>query len=252
MTSTSRSPERSCTSFASVSSPHAVSGPIHRTSEAPMRHRCSSCSSTSTTGGPAMTRSSAPLRATLAPRWIGSRTAVTPTATATSNTNAATRPAAWSTSAGRTAGTRSSSPTARSPEARSRPARSRAMSTTRNDDPARLAREVWNDTTLSEPPRGTRAPPAGALSTRLLDARARLSRPCAGRRQTPGRQPDVQHRTPPVVRDPRRRRSSRDRRTAARRAALLGLGRPNPRHATRPATTRSATTPGRSGRTRTR
>ena len=64
--------------------------------------------------------------------WPGSRTAATPTAMATSSTNAATRPPASSTSAGRTAGTRSSSPTARSRGDRSRPARSRATSTTRS------------------------------------------------------------------------------------------------------------------------
>ena len=117
---------------------------------------------------------------------------------------------------------------------------------------ARLAREVWDDPALTERLEHASRRPARALSTRLLDARARLPRARARRRQAPGRQPDVQHRPPAVVGHPRRRRGRRHRRAAARRRALLRLGRPHPRHRARPATTRSATTPERSGRTTTR
>ena len=48
--------------------------------------------------------------------------------------------------------------------------------------------------------RGRRRRPARALPRGLLDARARLPRPRARRRQAPGRQPDLQHRPPAVVR----------------------------------------------------
>ena len=135
---------------------------------------------------------------------------------------------------------------------RSRPARSRATSTTRNGARARLAREVWGDEALAAHLEQRADDLRDALPPRLLDARARLPRARARRRQTPGRQPDLQHRPPAVVGPARRRRGGRHRRAAARRAALLRLGRPHPRHATRPATTRSATTPARSGRTTTR
>ena len=104
------------------------------------------------------------------------------------------------------------------------------MPTTRNDDrrawPARSGTTTPSATGSSSAPR-----PRAALSPRLLDPRARLPRPGAGRRQTAGRQPGVQHRPPTLVRDPRRQRGSRHDRAAARRAAVLRLGRPHPRYA---------------------
>ena len=252
MTSTSRSPARSCTSCASASSPRAASAPIRRTSEAPTPHRCSSCSSTSTTAGPATTSSSAPWSPTPAPRWTGSTSSGDPDGDGyveyeRRNPTTGLVNQCWKDSWNSIQfadGTLARGPIATCEiQGYVYDAQRRC---------ARLAREVWDDAALSDrlEQRGRR--PAGALSPRLLDARARLPRARARRRQTPGRQPDLQHRPPPVVRDPRRPRGRRHRRATARRAALLRLGRPHPRRATRPATTRSATTQGRSGPTTTR
>ncbi len=85
-TSTSRSRARSSTSCASASSPRAASDHTRRTSGPPTPRRCSSSCSTSTTAGRATTSSSARSSRTLGPRWPGSRTAGTSTATATSST----------------------------------------------------------------------------------------------------------------------------------------------------------------------
>ena len=145
---------------------------------------------------------------TPAPRSGGSRTAGTSTAMDTSNTNVATATPGWSTSAGRTAGTRSNSPTAHGRGVRSQPVRSRATLTTRSDAAA-LAREVWRDPALQRATRAAGRRPSHTLSPRLLDARARLPRARARRRQTPGRQPDVEHRPPALVRDPERQRGGR-------------------------------------------
>ena len=117
---------------------------------------------------------------------------------------------------------------------------------------ARLAREVWDDEALADAARAARRRPPRALPPRLLDARARLPRARPRRRQTPSRQPDLQHRPPAVVGHPRRRARQPPPPSGCSTSSSTPAGASAPSARARPATTRSATTPGRSGRTTTR
>ena len=227
MTSRTGSRARSSTSCASVSSPRAGSARTPPISAPPTRRRCSSSCSTSTTAGPATTRWSARSSPTRGRRWSGSTTAATATATATSSTSGATRHAGWSTNAGRTAGTRSSSPTARSPTGRSPRARSRATSTTRSGAaPGWRARS--GTTRRSRERLERRADDAARrFQTRLLDPRARLHALAldGDKRQVDSLTSNIGHLLWSGILDDAE--AGRHRRAAARRAAVLRLGRPH-------------------------
>ena len=117
---------------------------------------------------------------------------------------------------------------------------------------ARLAREVWHDQALAATPGPAGERAARRLSPRLLDARARLPRGGARRREASGRQPDLEHRASAVVGPARRRGGGRHGRSAAGSRAVLGLGHTGRSAPARAATTPWATTPGPCGHTTTR
>ena len=186
-----------------------------------------------------------------APRCAGSTTTATCSATATSPTSAATRRPAWRTSAGRTPGTRSPTATAGCPASRGPPASCRATPTT-----PRSAAPGWPGR-LGRPGVRRRAGAAGRrpqapVQPRLLGRRRRVLRARAGRRRRAGRRPVLQHR-PPAVERHRRRRAGRRRSPSTcsgRGCSPAGGCARSPR--ARRATTRSATTSARSGRSTTR
>ena len=98
--------------------------------------------------------------------------------------------------------------------------------------------------------RGRRAPEP--LRRGVLDGRRQPLRDGPRPRQATDRRPRLEHRPGAVGRDRRSGPRVGRRRPAERAGARLGLGRPDVRRRASPATTRSATTPARSGPTTTR
>ena len=117
---------------------------------------------------------------------------------------------------------------------------------------ARLAREIWKDEELADAPRARGGRPQAALQPRLLGLRRRLLRARARPEGRPGRRAHLEQRAPALERDRRQVEGA-----AASSSTCSGRGSSRagacarwPR--ARAATTRSATTSARSGRSTTR